>query len=125
MERPAGTVATIRDQRRRLLWAAGGGALAGVVLWSFLPGVTLRTMPQSWHLPENMARHIIGEPTLWEAGTRLMRADSPQAWNALTDAAELLGDNRAAIEACQRNAGNAKQAVKCEIRIRARNGSER
>src|SRR3546814_16727411 len=42
MERLAGTAATIRDQRRRLLWAAGGGLLAGMLLWSFLPGVLLR-----------------------------------------------------------------------------------
>src|SRR3546814_14857710 len=47
MERLAGTAATIRDQRRRLLWAAGGGLLAGMLLWSFLPGVLLRASPQS------------------------------------------------------------------------------
>jgi hypothetical protein len=96
-----------------------------MLLWSILPGVILRAMPQGWRMPESMARHIIGEPTLWEAGTRLMRADSPQAWNALTDAAELLRDNRVAIDACQRNAGNARQTVRCEIRIRARSGGER
>src|SRR3546814_1407261 len=77
MERLAGTAATIRDQRRRLLWAAGGGLLAGMLLWSFLPGVLLRASPQSWHMPENMASNIIGEPSLWEAGARLMQAHDP------------------------------------------------
>ena len=104
MERLADTIATAREQRRRLVWAAGGGALAGMLLWSILPGVALRTLPQSWHMPENMARHIIGEPTLWEAGSRLMRADSPQAWNALTDAAELLRENCQAIAYKRSNA---------------------
>src|SRR5947209_8210856 len=54
--------------------------LAGCLLWSFLPGVVART------LPEHMARHMVGEPTLWEAGTRIMRADSPEAWRAIADA---------------------------------------
>lgn len=54
-----------------------------------------------------------------------MRVDSPQARNALTDAAELLRYNRASIEACQRNANNAKQTVKCKIMIRERNNDER
>ncbi len=31
-------------------------------------------------MPERMAQHIVGELTRWEAGTRIMRADSPSAW---------------------------------------------
>ena len=94
MERLAGTIATVREQRRRLMWAAGGGLFAGMLLWSFVPGVILRAMPQSWHMPEAMAAHIVGEPTLWEAGVRLMRADSASAWMALNSAAEVLRENR-------------------------------
>jgi hypothetical protein len=56
------------------------------------------------------------------AGTRLMRSESPQALNALERAADLLRDNREAIEACQKSAANAKQPVLCTVRIRA--GSE-
>jgi Family of unknown function (DUF6118) len=120
MESLAGTVATIGEQRRRLVWVAGGGLLAGMLLWSFLPGVVLRALPQGWHMPENMARHIIGEPTLWEAGTRLLRADSPQAWKALTEVAELLHDNREAITACEKAATRAEQPMRCTISIKAR-----
>jgi hypothetical protein len=42
--------------------------------------------------------------------------------NALERAADLLRDNRDAIEACQKSAANAKQPVRCTVRIRA--GSE-
>jgi len=115
----AGTVAAIREQRSRLVWAAGGGLLAGMLIWSFLPGVILRTLPQGWHMPENMARHIIGKPTLWDAGMRLMQADSPQAWNGLANAAELLRDNRKAIADCERAAIKAKRPVRCTISIKA------
>lgn len=48
MERLAGTIATVREQRRRLLWVAIGGLLAGMLIWSFLPGAILRALPQSW-----------------------------------------------------------------------------
>jgi len=117
MEYLEGTVATAREQRRRLVWAAGGGLLAGMLAWSILPGVTLRAMPQSWHMPESMAAHIVGEPTLWEAGTRLMQADSPQAWAVLNRAATMLQDNREAIEACRQNAIRAKRPVRCSLEI--------
>lgn len=123
MECLASTVTTIREQRRRLLWAAGGGLLAGMLLWSFLPGVILRALPQGWHMRERVARHIIGEPTLWEAGTRLLRADSPRAWNTLTEVAELLRDNRETIAGCEQAARKAKRPVRCTVRVRARNGT--
>ncbi|PNQ03435.1 MULTISPECIES: DUF6118 family protein [unclassified Sphingobium] len=118
LEYLAGTIATAREQRRHRLWAAGIGVLAGMLAWSILPGVTLRAMPQSWHMPESMAAHIIGEPTLWDAGTRLLRADSQQDWNTLTEAATILRDNREAIEKCQAPAGKAKKPVHCTVEIR-------
>lgn len=121
-----GVVATAyvaHEQRRRLLWAAGGSLLAGMLLWSFLPGVFLRVLPQSWHMPENMARHIIGEPTLWEAGTRLMRAGNPEGWQEIVDAADMRHRNREKIAGCEQAAAEAKETVRCTIRIRARHQS--
>lgn len=115
IERLTGVAATILEQRRRLLWAAGGGLFAGMLLWSFLPGVILRTLPQSWHMPENMARHIIGEPTLWEAGSRLMRADNPDRWQAIIGAAEMRRINGDAINACERSAAKSKKSSRCTI----------
>lgn len=108
-----------QEQRMRLLWAACGGLFAGCLLWSFLPGVVARTLPEGWHMPERMARHMVGEPTLWEAGTQIMRADSPEAWQAIEDAAELRRDNREAIDACEQAAGKGKRPVRCTIAIRA------
>jgi hypothetical protein len=117
IERLTGVAATILEQRRRLLWAAGGGLFAGMLLWSFLPGVILRTLPQSWHMPENMARHIIGEPTLWEAGIRMMQAGDPDSWQAIVAAAQMRRDNSEAIDACERKATKTRNAVRCTIRI--------
>lgn len=106
-----------QEQRMRLLWAACGGLFVGCLLWSFLPGVVARTLPEHWHMPERMARYMVGEPTLWEAGTRIMRADSPKAWQAIADAAEIVRDNREAIDACEQGARKAKHPVRCTITI--------
>ncbi|MDB5708239.1 MAG: hypothetical protein JWL96_309 [Sphingomonas bacterium] len=112
-----GVVREKREQRKRLVWTACGSVVAGCLLWSFLPGVVARTLPESWHMPERMAQHMVGEPTLWEAGTRIMRADSPAAWQAIADAAEIRRDNREAIDACKQAASKAKRPVRCMIML--------
>jgi Family of unknown function (DUF6118) len=109
------------DQRRKVFQAVGVGVLGGILIWSFLPGTIARSVPESWHWPERMAAGMVGESSRWDAGTRLMRSESPQALHALERAADLLGDNREAIEACQKSAANAKQPVRCTVRIRAWN----
>lgn len=119
MEQLTGTAATIYDQRRRLLWAAGGSLFAGMLLWSFLPGALLRALPQSWHMPENMARHIIGEPSLWEAGSRLMQAGNPEAWSKVVAADELRRGNDDAIVKCERAAVKTGKTARCTIKVEA------
>lgn len=68
-------------------------------------------------MPERMARHMVGEPTLWEAGTRIMRAGGPEAWRAIAEAVEMRRNNREAIDACERAASKVKQPVRCTIRL--------
>lgn len=114
-----GTVTTVREQQRRIYWAVGGGLLAGVLIWSFLPGVIARTLPASWHLPERIAARTVSEPTLWEAGVRIMQADSPETWQAIVDAAEMRRNNQNALAACARKAKEGKHAVRCAIRVQA------
>jgi len=104
-----GTATTIREQRRHLKWAAGGGLLAECLLWAMLPGFVARILPTSWLLPERIAARTVRESTLWEAGTRIMHADSPEAWQAIAEAAEMRRYNREAIDACVQQAAKAKQ----------------
>ena len=113
-----GAISGAREQRRHLIWAASGGLMAGCLLWSVLPGVVLRALPTSWHMPESMAAHIIGEPSFWDAGIRMMRADSPEAWKALIAAAEMRRDNREIIAKCEHTAAKAKRPVRCTIKVR-------
>ena len=111
---------TAAEQRQQLFKVAGGALLAGILLWSFLPGTVARTMPQRWHLPERMAARMVGASSVWDAGARLMQSDSPQAWNALAQAADIQRDNRDAIEACRKSAATSQQPVRCVLRIRAK-----
>ncbi len=115
---------TAAAQRQQLYQVAGAALLAGVMLWSFFPGTIARTMPESWHWPERMAARLVGESTRWDAGARLMKSDSPEAWNALAQVADIQRDNRDAIDACRKNAATSRQPVRCTIRIRP-DGEER
>jgi len=50
----------VAGRARREGWIAAGGVLAGIVLWSILPGAVIRSLPESWHAPEWMAARIMG-----------------------------------------------------------------
>lgn len=115
-----GTANFIYDQRRLRRWYVGGGLLAGCLLWAVLPGFVARILPTSWHLPERIAARTVRKPTLWEAGTRIMHADSPEAWQAIAEAAEMRRDNREVIDICMQRAAKTKQPVRCAIRVRDR-----
>lgn len=111
------TMRTIDEQRRHLLWAVGGGILGGCLLWSILPGAIVRSLPQSWHMPEKMAAYIVGAPTVWEGGVRLMRAGSPEAYEAIAAAAVMRRDNREKIATCEKAALDSKKKVFCTIKV--------
>ncbi|WP_373474782.1 DUF6118 family protein, partial [Sphingorhabdus sp.] len=59
-----------------------------------------------------------------DAGARLMQSDSPEAWNALAQAADMQRDNRDVIDACRKNAATSRQPVLCTVKIR-QDGEER
>jgi hypothetical protein len=109
---------TAAEQRQQLYHVAGGALLAGILLWSFLPGTVARAMPESWHWPERMAARLMGAISRWDAGARMMQSDSAEAWNALVQAADIQRDNRDAIDACQKAAATSQQPVRCSVKIR-------
>ena len=115
-----GTANSIYEQKRLRWWYVGGGLLAGCLLWTVLPGFVARILPTSWHLPERIAARTVREPTLWDAGTRLMQAGNPEGWQAIVDAADMRQANRDAIDACLQRATKVKQPVRCTIRVRYR-----
>lgn len=106
------------DQREQLTWAICGGVLGGCLLWAVVPGPIARTLPESWHMPEKIATRTLREPSIWEAGVRLLRVGSPDAWRAISDAAEMRHYNRKAIDMCEQRATTSKRATRCTIETR-------
>ncbi len=108
---------TAHEQRERLKWTGAVGVLAGSLLWAIVPGPVARALPESWHMPEKIATRTLGQPSIWEAGLRMLRAGSPEAWRAISDAAEMRHQNRDVIAACEKKAAKRRKPVRCTIEI--------
>jgi hypothetical protein len=108
---------TAADQRHQLFQVAGGALLAGILLWSFLPGTIARAMPERWHWPERMAARMVGQDTPWSAGIRMMRADDPVMWDAIVQASRIEQENREVIAGCVKNANGSGQIVRCSVKV--------
>ncbi|WP_417318511.1 DUF6118 family protein [Erythrobacter aureus] len=106
------------DEQKRQTWRfAGMGLAAGMLLWSILPGTIARAMPESWHWPERMARKAVGEPSIVEAGIRLIRSQNPEGWEELAKAQRILTENREALDRCSVQARKSEEPVSCSIRV--------
>ncbi len=112
-----GRVRTEAEQKHQTWRFAGMGLAAGILLWSITPGTIARAMPESWHWPERMARKAVGEPTILEAGIRLIRSQNPDAWEQLAATQSILSANREALDRCKERARKEKRPVSCTISI--------
>lgn len=65
---------TAERQSRWLVGAASAGMMAGIILWSVLPGEIARSLPASWNVPEKMAARIM-RMSVKEAGEHLIAVD--------------------------------------------------
>ncbi|EAP90262.1 hypothetical protein OA2633_08609 [Oceanicaulis sp. HTCC2633] len=119
-----GRARTIEEQNRKLQHMAGAGLLAGILLWSVLPGTIARAMPERWQWPERMAERVLGESSRWNAGSRMMQSADPLAWHVLVAAADMQRDNRDKIEDCRKRANSSGKNVSCTLQIRAQNGDD-
>ena len=112
-----GRVRTEGEQKRQTWRFAGIGLAAGMLLWSILPGTIARAMPESWHWPERMARKAVGEPTIVEAGMRLIRTQNPEGFEELMAAHSILSANREALDRCKERAREKERSVSCSIEL--------
>lgn len=54
---------------------------------------------------------VIAEPSIWEGGVRTLKAGSPEAWRAISDAAEMRHQNTNMIENARIGAKKSQKAV--------------
>src|SRR3546814_679394 len=109
-------------QNRWLIGTGLGGAALGMLLYAALAGPVARMMPASWHWPERRAMHALGEPTMWDAGQRLMQTAAPESWALIVAASPLVDGNREAVQKCREQADKAKKPVRCTIEVRPDGG---
>ena len=108
------------DEQKRQSWRfAGIGLVAGILLWSILPGTIARAMPESWQWPERMARKAVDEPSIVEAGIRLIRSQNPEAWEKLATAQRIMSSNHEVLDRCTQRANDTRSAVACTVQIKA------
>ena len=112
-----GKLRTGAQQRWHMLYTGIGTALTISFLWLTYPGWAANIGPQSWLWPERVARRVLGEASLWDAGIRLMRAGNPEGWQAIIDAADMRRENRETIDACERTAAKINKPVRCTISV--------
>ncbi|KQN10131.1 hypothetical protein ASE85_04215 [Sphingobium sp. Leaf26] len=115
--RAVGAIRTKQKQRWHMFYCGSGAALAVSLLWLIYPDWAASIGPKSWLWPERVARRTLGEPTMWDAGIRLMRTANPEGWQAIVDAAEMRQANRDAIAACEQAAAKIHASVRCAISI--------
>lgn len=113
----ANSVRTSADQRAIVIRAGLASALAGALVWSFLPGAIARALPDSWHLPERMATRMLDAPTATEAGIRLIRSQDPEGWQAIQLGARLEEQNREALSVCKAKAERTGAPVHCSVLV--------
>ncbi len=64
---------SVARRREREFIIGVGGFVAGILLWSILPGAVVRSLPESWNAPEWMAAGMMGVDQA-EAGQHLIDA---------------------------------------------------
>lgn len=111
----AAHVAGARERDRQNWWlvvAFAIGLLAGALVMLFLP----RLLPFS--AAPRVASVVMGE-TPWRAGMSLMAFDSPDSWQRVASADQLIEANRDAVAACWEAARTAGADQRCTITVKA------
>ena len=104
------------EQNRWLAWTAIGGIVVGMIAWAVFAGIVTRAVPASWQWPEKMAARTLAMP-MWEGGQRMMRTAAPEAFANVAAADRIVTANREAVEACQKRANKAREAVHCTVTV--------
>ena len=108
-------VASARERDRQNWWlvvAFAVGLLAGALVMLFLP----RLLPFS--AAPRVASVVMGERP-WQAGMSLMAFGSPEAWQRVASADQLLEANRETVAACWEAARTAGEDQRCTITVKA------
>jgi Family of unknown function (DUF6118) len=108
-------VGTIRERHQQWEWLAWTG-LGAFFLGLLISPMFARVLPFGW---DGQIAAFIMNADRWDAGSILMKAQSPEAWNVLMAAGKLTADNSAALVACRDAAAKMKKEQRCNIAVPA------
>jgi hypothetical protein len=111
----AAMIGTMRGKWKQWEWLAWTGSGA-FILGLLISPMFARVLPVGWD--GHMAAFIMNADR-WDAGSALMKAQSPEAWNVLMAAGKLTADNSAALGACRDAAARTKKEQHCSIVVPA------
>jgi len=108
-------IGTIRGRYQQWEWLAWT-ALGAFFLGLLISPMFARVLPFGW---DGQVAAFIINADRWDAGSALMKAQSPEAWNVLMAAGKLTADNSAALGACREVAAKLKKEQHCSIVVPA------
>jgi Family of unknown function (DUF6118) len=111
----AAMIGTMRGQWKQWEWLAWTG-IATFTLGLLISPVFAHVLPFGWD--GHVAAFILNADR-WDAGSALMKAQSPQAWRALMDAGKLSTANSEALGACREAAAKTKKEQRCTVVVPA------
>ena len=107
---------TAQAQDKRLRRVSINCLVAGMVVWATVPGMVIRAMPTSWHLPERMAARAMGTDA-WDAGQRMMLFANPNEWESFAKVVRATEKSQNIISSCLKAANQSHKAVQCTVSV--------
>jgi hypothetical protein len=111
----AAMIGTMRGQWKQWEWLAWTG-IAAFFLGVLISPMFARVLPFGW---DGRVAAFIMNGDRWDAGSAMMKSQSPEAWNVLMAAGKLTADNSVALGACRDAAAKAKKEQHCGIVVPA------
>ena len=94
--------------------------LAAFFFGLLISAMLARVLPFGW---DGQVAAFIMNADRWDAGSALMKAQSPEAWNVLMAAGRLTADNSAALGACRDAAAKSKLSTSCSKTVTRSDGN--
>jgi hypothetical protein len=111
----AAMIGTMRGKWKQWEWLGWTG-IGAFILGLLISPMFARVLPFGW---DGHVAAFIMQADRWDAGSALMKAQSPEAWGVLMAAGKLTADNSAALGACRDAAAKTKKEQHCGIVVPA------
>ncbi len=108
-------IGTMRGKWKQWEWLGWTG-IAAFFVGLLISPMFARVLPFGW---DGQVAAFIMKADRWDAGSALMQAQNPEAWNVLMAAAKLMAGNSAVLSACRDAAAKTKKEQHCGIVVPA------